>query len=197
MRPPKVSDQQILTAARECFLEHGPAVSTTVIARQLDVSQATLFKRFGTKQQLMIAALTPSTAVQWFKLVERGPDDRPVQVQLVELAEQIQLFFDEMIPCMSVLHASGVDMREMLRSFDEPPPLKARRLLCEWFERARERGLVGPINSEVVTLAFLGGLQSRSFMHHVSDGLLYANRNQLASQLVEALWAGLAPVESP
>ena len=57
VRPRLFSDAEILQVARRCFLEHGPAVSTTVIASEVGLSQAALFKRFGTKQNLMLLAL--------------------------------------------------------------------------------------------------------------------------------------------
>ena len=57
MRPKIKTDEQLLAAARSAFIEFGGAVSTTVIAENAGVSQATLFKRFGTKEQLMKRAL--------------------------------------------------------------------------------------------------------------------------------------------
>ena len=67
-RPQQIADDQLLQVAREVFLEHGPNVSTTLIAERAGVSQATLFKRFGNKSCLMFGALgasgrAPSLAV--------------------------------------------------------------------------------------------------------------------------------------
>ncbi|HIK90782.1 MAG TPA: TetR/AcrR family transcriptional regulator, partial [Planctomycetes bacterium] len=59
-RPRTISDDQILQTARECFLQHGPSVATDVIADQLGVSPQALFKRFHSKQDLMLAAIAPS-----------------------------------------------------------------------------------------------------------------------------------------
>ncbi len=56
-RPRNLTDTQILYEARACFLEHGAAVSTTVIAERLGISHGVLFQRFGTKDQLLRAAL--------------------------------------------------------------------------------------------------------------------------------------------
>ena len=57
MRPKKISDEDILEVARQCLMEQGSGVSTQFIADRLGVSQATLFKRFGTKLKLLQAAL--------------------------------------------------------------------------------------------------------------------------------------------
>ncbi len=57
-RPRTVSDEVILEAARSVFLEHGPSASTQAIADRLSLSQAALFKRFGTKHVLRDASFS-------------------------------------------------------------------------------------------------------------------------------------------
>ena len=54
MRPRQFTDEDILTATQACILELGPSVSTTVIAGRVGMSQAALFKRFGTKEKLFL-----------------------------------------------------------------------------------------------------------------------------------------------
>ena len=49
-----------------------------------DVPQA-LFKRFGTKQELLLASVAPCDPAPWLPLVEAGPDDRPLDEQLAEI----------------------------------------------------------------------------------------------------------------
>ena len=57
MRPKKITDIDILSCTRNCILRFGVSVSTQTIADELGVSQATLFKRFGTKDALIQKAL--------------------------------------------------------------------------------------------------------------------------------------------
>jgi len=45
-RPKEVTDEQIVAAARRCFLERGTGVSAVEIARELGVSHTTVFNRF-------------------------------------------------------------------------------------------------------------------------------------------------------
>ena len=59
VRPRQFTDEQILASARKSLLEHGPGVSTAKIAKAVGMSQAALFKRFGSKEDLLIAALMP------------------------------------------------------------------------------------------------------------------------------------------
>ncbi len=81
-RPQTVSDTQILNTALECFLQHGPEVSTETIARQLNVSPQALLKRFGTKQKLMMSALKQVMLSSSVPELLAEPDDRPVEQQL-------------------------------------------------------------------------------------------------------------------
>ena len=140
-RPRQTTDNAILTIARTCFLEHGPSVSTTVIAEAAGVSQATLFKRFGTKDDLLLKALAPASDVPWLALVQAGPDDRPAREQLVEIAHSIFVFFQHLIPNLAVLKSAGFSPKDLLARYEEPPPLRGRRLLAGWLIRAGDRGL--------------------------------------------------------
>ncbi|WP_284975848.1 TetR/AcrR family transcriptional regulator [Arthrobacter sp. efr-133-TYG-104] len=49
---------KIITAARECFREHGPEVPLQTIAVTAGVGPATLFRNFADKEQLVLAALS-------------------------------------------------------------------------------------------------------------------------------------------
>ena len=47
--------EQVLTAARESFLEAGPGVPLEEVARRAGVGIATLYRRFGDKSRLRSA----------------------------------------------------------------------------------------------------------------------------------------------
>ena len=112
-RPRTVTDEQILEAAREVFIEQGASAPTATIAERLWLSQAALFKRFGTKEELLIAAVRPLPP-PWLEQVQQGPDERPIPEQLKELGLQIAEFMDDLVPRVGVLHAAGIDARKMM-----------------------------------------------------------------------------------
>src|SRR5207249_9328021 len=95
-RPKEVTDEQIVVAARRCFLERGAGVSAGEIARKLGVSHTTLFNRFGSKEALMVAALAPPQTVPWVTALDAGPDDRPIREQLVEHAKVMSTYFQNL-----------------------------------------------------------------------------------------------------
>ena len=170
-RPRNVTDTQILYEARACFLEHGAAVSTTVIAERLGISHGVLFQRFGTKDQLLRAALLPPPLEEqpWMARMRSGPDDRDVRTQLFEFAEEISTYFERIVPCLSVLRSSGIHLESMAERREDLPPLRARREVAGWFSRAMARGLLRPVQPEHAADLFLGSLQFRPFHQHLSN----------------------------
>ncbi len=197
-RPQLATDEQLLATAREAFLEHGPGVSTTTIAERAGVSQATLFKRFGTKEELMVAALLPMGKPAWLTDLEDGPDDRPLAVQLTEQAERVASFLGVLVPCMSVLRAAGIDHQQLFRSFDAPPPLMARAAITAWFRRAQARGLMdAAVDPQAASTAFLGSLQHRVFLEHLmGEATAPAATPESIAALVDVLVRGLRPTEA-
>ncbi len=193
-RPRQVSDRKILEVARACFLEFGPGVSTTVIAERLGVSQAALFKRFGTKEELMLAALAPDGGLPWEERVSAGPDDRDIREQLVEIGAEVLEFLDRLVPCIAVLRSAGLGLERAHVQDDDAPPIRAQRMLVEWFERAEARGRLGPCDTEAAATAFFAALQLRAFIRHLGGKALFAESPRAyARRIVETLWAGIAP----
>jgi AcrR family transcriptional regulator len=162
-RPREVTDEAILEAARRVFLEHGPAVATSVIAKELGVSAPTLFHRFGNKRALMIAALRPKRGPV---LLDGGYDAaRSVEAQLLDVAQRFVAFFLSMSREMATLAAAGISPSDIFGSYEgEPPPVQTLRRLSEWFVQAQEAGAVQPGDAFAMAMAFMGGVQAPNFL---------------------------------
>ncbi len=192
-RPRQVSDEQILESARAAFLQHGPGVSTTVIADDLGVSQAALFKRFGTKEQLMRRSMAPQPP-DWREVLGQGPDERSVPDQLRALGRTVSDFYERMVPCMATLRSAGVSPHELLDDDDVPPPIRGVRAVAAWMDVARAQGRIRDLDPGSFATAFLGALQSRAFLRHLSgDREPGGDAGQYVDQLVDLLWRGVAP----
>jgi AcrR family transcriptional regulator len=197
-RPRGTSDEEILEEARACFLEHGAGVSTTVIAARLGVSHAVLFQRFGTKEQLMRAALLPPSEPPFLAGVRAGPDDRGARVQLLELAEDISAYLERIVPCIAVLRSAGMHLCAAADRREAPPPVRARREIAAWFARAVARGLLRPVAPEHAADLFLGSLQFRPFHQHISgNGFGQAEGRAYLEFVVDVLCRMLDPAEEP
>ena len=196
MRPRKISDEDILDMARECLLEQGVNVSTQVIAKRLGVSQATLFKRFGTKVKLLQMALwIPLRAKRFLKLLEAEPTEEPILDQLQTLCIHMLQFFDEMIPCWSVLHAAGINPKA---TSEKSPPIRARLGLTNWIRKLQERERIRQdVEPEAIALALIGAMQHRPLRRHILQDEAMTNTDmEYINSIVEVLWQGLCPQKS-
>ncbi len=174
MRPKLTSDSDLLDAARDCFLEYGPSVSTTLIAERAGVSQATIFKRFGTKAQLLMLALGYEEMLPWLPKVEAGPDDRPIREQLMELAQALTAFYIESLPSMMALWSAGPSyFADVPGPSDDPREaslaVRSRLMLSDWFAKAQSTGRVGQCNPEAIGIAFLGACQAPAMRLHLGE----------------------------
>ncbi|MCZ7585191.1 MAG: TetR/AcrR family transcriptional regulator [Deltaproteobacteria bacterium] len=193
-RPKHVSDEEILDAARACFRELGPSVSTTVIAGRLEISQAALFKRFGTKEELMVAALGPPPVPPWLSLLNQGPDGRPIKVQLREIGRVLNQFFEQYMPNFAVLRACGDPSVMMERHYDVAPPLLGHRAMTDWFRRAGRRGLVRGRRAKALAMMFLAAFQGRSMIQHLTNGALpLQDADAYINDVVDLLCDGILP----
>ncbi len=193
-RPRIISDEQILETARECFLEHGPSVSTDMIAEQLGVSPQALFKRFNNKQDLMLAAVAPTEQAPWIALVEAGPDDRSLREQLTEILLLLADFFVDISRRMSVLRWSGVDWKRLLDQFDEPPPLVDIRVLSGWLSRLADRGLIRPIDYQATAMMMLTSMHGPAMLTDMlGQHPTGHSREEYVALMVDVLLNGMVP----
>ncbi|MBU0550551.1 TetR/AcrR family transcriptional regulator [Myxococcota bacterium] len=193
-RPRLVSNEHILEIARACFLEHGHQVSTAFIAERVGLSQSALFKRFGSKEQLFLQAMTPPKRPPWVDLLDAGPDARPLYTQLVEVTIAIDHFLEFLVPLLATLHAARITPH-CLVDRDQPPPEIGRRALVRWLKRAiaAER-LAADFDAEAFSYAYVGGLSLRRFLHQIADTPLPEPIEDYAPRHVRQL--GIARVEA-
>lgn len=195
MRPRQTTDAEILETAREVFLKHGPKAAVSEIAEILGISQPALFKRFGTKKNLLLEAFKLPVDVNWYKIAEKGPDDRPFTEQLTDLAIEIHASLTELIPLIQATHQSGIHPKEFMLEMDEPPPLKARRLLAEWLERCFTKGLIRQTDFHIAAGSILGLVQMDTITTAFMNDQHLPYRMQIA-QCTDFIWHGLKPEDT-
>lgn len=164
------SDAEILAIARACFFEEGPAVPTMLIAERVGVSQGTLFKRFGTKEQLLFAALEPPNMNRLMTLLRAGPDDADLQPQLRVIAEEVAIALEVLAPGLSVLRCSGYSAARIFKEKGESGAPQVRRELGGWLSRAQEQGRIRDGNPEMMGMLLLGALHIRPYSDFLQLG---------------------------
>lgn len=198
-RPRTVTNQAILSAARDCAIERGPAVSLDVIAGRVGVTSPALLKRFGSRQELMIAALRPSDPPAWVQDLVGGPDDRSLEEQLTRLITQVFDFFAREMPCMTALSESGFPLEKIFAGEETPAPFRNLWALSSWFERAQQRGLVDRNafdgnDFECVATGLLGALHGRVFLtDFMGDRWWRRSHDQYVADLARLYTRALEP----
>jgi AcrR family transcriptional regulator len=192
-RPKEVTDEQIVVAARRCFLERGAGVSAGEIARELGVSHTTLFNRFGSKDELMIAALGPPEDSPWVATLEAGPDHRPIREQLVEHGKVMSAYFQELHAGLAVLQAAGTPRRKVFRRLKgAPPPVRAFRALTAWLRRAQSQGRLAKCDIETLATTILGALHGWAFTARVcGQSTTAAAGERHVERFIDLLWNGI------
>lgn len=171
-RPRTVSDDEILEATRDLIRSRGPSVSTDAIGERIGVTGQAILKRFGSRDQLLVAALAPPASPPFLDVLAAGPDDRPFGEQLDEFARAAAVFFGQLSRDYIALRWSAVSIRDVLAtSGDAPPaPVAGVEVLSSWLERCAERGVIRQVDAQAVALGLLGSLQIHSLLSHVLDG---------------------------
>jgi AcrR family transcriptional regulator len=165
-RPRTISDQDILGEVRRAVLEQGPRFSIDGVADRLGVTAPALFKRFGSRNTLLLDALK-ITRPPFLDALEAGPDERAFAVQLRELFEKIGAWLATSMPCVMALKESGVPMSEVDDALKAAPPVLVVRTLARWLKRAHVRGVARVAAPEHAAMAMLGALQNRAFLMHL------------------------------
>ena len=140
-RPRLITDEQILAATREIVLDHGVQSPLELVSQRLGVTAPALLKRFGTRQALLVAALSPDDALL-DAVFEVPIDDRPLTAQLEGLIARLSRFFAHMFPRLMALRECGVPMTVLDGESKVPRPVRAVRATQRWLEQARAGGLV-------------------------------------------------------
>lgn len=136
---------RILAATRELYANKGSRGTTTrEVAERAGVNEATLFRHFGTKQQLLAAMLDHYSAVSTFpQIVERVRSYATTEEQLRQLA----------LSCIE-----SMKLREDLIRISMAEELtNPQALTCAWQAPTAARIVIGDFFAEKVAAGELGG----------------------------------------
>ena len=179
-RPARVNRGQVLSAAREAFVERGYEGATlSEIAGRIGVSAAALLRHAPTKRDLFVACMgegEPETMPFAF-LEEMDGSEDPRRV-LRRAAESIIPFLESKLRQVVARwvyfkRVAGVGLMPL--PFDPTsrptPPQKNLKYLENYMRRAARRGRLRIDDPSAAALAFLATVHSYVFLQHVMEVL--------------------------
>jgi AcrR family transcriptional regulator len=190
-----IDDEEILRHARAIFGRDGPAASTRGIADAAGISQAVLYQRFGSKEEMFRRASTPDPPDVESLLGPYPPRD--VRRDLVRIGERIADYLRSLMPTMLhvVAHSqlAHTKLLKLHRGMAFHPLVAA---LVARFERLRDDGLVARVDAAAAARAFLAVVHSAVFFEIMMHGKPTARHASPVEALLQVLWEGLAPYRS-
>jgi AcrR family transcriptional regulator len=190
-RTPSITDEQILEAARQVFLEQGFNAPATEIATRAGISSGSIFKRYPTKEDLFFAAMNCES--QWAGGLSSLVGHGDLKVNLEAISHAVLSFAREMLP-RSMLSWSLRHYAHQNKG-QEPSVARDIRLLSEFLQAERELGRLRPSLDPQVTATTLVGTIMSYGMLEVISGQQNDDPEEFIKTLIDTLWKGL--ISSP
>lgn len=187
-RTKTIADEELLRIAREVFREHGHTATTRDIAEAAGVSQAVLYQRFGSKEELFLRAMTPEVADLDVLLGPYPP--RSAKADLSRIVERLAAFFRSHLPTLlPVLAHPELSGRELRAWHAHLPFGPIHHALARRISRMHADGLIAKCSPDSMAWLLMSTGHTIAFLETAVDVRHVAK----VDQLVEALWTGLAP----
>ncbi|GIM89014.1 TetR family transcriptional regulator [Paractinoplanes toevensis] len=120
---PERRREMIVGAAVPLLLEHGAGVSTLQIAKAAGIGEATIFRAFTDKDELLdacVAAVLRNDQV--LAELDAVPLDQPLAARLVEAAATLRAYLDRMGAVIGAVHAAGRRTERRAPATGRPAP---------------------------------------------------------------------------
>jgi AcrR family transcriptional regulator len=185
-----ITDDEILTVARTLFLKKGVNASTRDIAKQVGISEAVIYQRFGTKEDFFFTAMTlPEARLDTIFCIQPGKGNVVENLECVSL--RMVNYFREVMPVfLTLISHPSFNMQTFLKRH-RTPAIQLSEKLMDYLMGESKLGRVNTGNVAVAIEILL------SHLHHLT---LYetigAPKTEIGSAVVDAiavLWDGLAP----
>jgi AcrR family transcriptional regulator len=156
-RRQEIQEDDILHAAREVFLTQGVHATTLEVARRAKISEASVFKRFRTKDALFCAAMRPHLDVPPLLASLPGrAGERTVGALLEETGAAVMEFMRVVLPMMMMAWSNRVERPSELTG--RASQRETLRPLVAFAKREIELGRLRAVGAETFARAFLGGI---------------------------------------
>jgi AcrR family transcriptional regulator len=184
-----ISDDEVLRVARDVFRARGHTATTREIAEAAGISEAILYQRFGSKDELFFAAMHPR-GPDIEELL--GPKDPPedAHTYLRTVVVRMGKYFADVIPlALRVMTHPSFDPTMFARVQPRGAAVLQEALAERLASLARRKRIATP--SEAVTARLLVSLAHDCALGGVFSPGSPAHRDRQLKEMVDAVWEGL------
>lgn len=198
-RPPKITNEEILSAARQVFLEEGFGASTLAIAEKAGISEASIFKRFGTKEGLFMEAMGVFETPQWVKKLSNQQPTADIKSELTEICKQMLALYQVILPRVFMVMSRG---NIPIPPPAPPPPIRDSQLLGAFLERAIAKGYLRSCDAMTIAYMITGSITNYVVVGNIASKMPFPisifqpkqiEPSIFIHNLIETLWFGIAP----
>lgn len=194
-RTKTIDDDELLRVARELFRERGHTATTRDVARAAGISQAVLYQRFGSKEDLFLRAMTPELPDVAALLGSYPPRSGKEHVR--QIAERLVDFFASMLPTLLHVHAHpGLSASHLKKWHARLPFIPIVHALSERLARMQADELISPVSAEAAAHTLVAAAHSVALLETMTGGGHDQSRPAKIGALTEVIWSGLAPGEA-
>jgi AcrR family transcriptional regulator len=185
-----ITDEEILSAARNLFRAKGHDVTTRQVADAAGISEGVLYQRFANKDQLFFAAMAPGGPDLESVLGADSPTEGPTDY-LKGAVKRMAEYFGEVLPLgIRLMTHPSFDRNNL--STGQPAAVKLQQALAARltsFEKRKEmrRGSAAPTAQLLVRLAHDWALA------RVMSGRSSPKRAEELEAIVDLVWHGASP----
>lgn len=188
-----ITNQQILTAAREVFLEQGVGATAMDVASRAGISSGSIFKRYPTKEALFFAAMSEPPKPIWNTDLEAKIGHGDTKADLLFIAEQIVAFAKDALPRLMLVHSMG-----QTSEIPAPPRIENDFVaIVGYLGREMALGRIARGDPTIPALTLLHTCTGFAMSLGLESAAMLFDANTFLEDFMALLWRGLDPKTKP
>jgi AcrR family transcriptional regulator len=191
-RPPSVTEDEVLAAARAVFLEKGVAGTTAEVAARCGVSEASVFRRFPTKRDLFVAAMVRQGVPEWVQLLAERAGRGDIRESLREAGTEIIAYYRKMLPFAAIASSNPTMIDPDVERRRRALRAAVEKALLGFFTAEMRAGRLPRRDGRAVAHVFVGAAMSFAFLSTLAKGANSVSEDVFLETLVEMV-AGPGP----
>ena len=190
-RPPLISRDEIIAAARDVFLREGLSASIRDVAAVAGISEAAIFKRFTTKAALIVAAMAPPKPDIGALLAPLDGGD--LREGLTGVMENVADFFRQMLPLtLPIAMQSDVGLKAYVEELGENPATNLNAALAAKLTALINSGRMRKLQPFAVAGLIVATAHSLALFEMMG---IHGGRSppEVIRNMTDAIWFGVEP----